>query len=227
MYFMRKLQGLIVVAILLMAASIAQAAPVPGGALDSYLTGIGINNLDVTNALNPSGSWHMSEAATSLLLHNTSGTTGAVFGIYDYATGTKLTIFDGSAVGSRRLEFTIEGNIRVMDYISGTILGEAAVGYDNFGFFVDGYTNDSGNVLAYKGTGERYNSSAPVEGFFTTDQYLLAWDLGVLDGDYADYLVTVQSMEPNTPAVPEPSSVLLLGGGLIGLGIASYRKIRK
>jgi hypothetical protein len=99
------------------------------------------------------------------------------------------------------------------------------------------------HLLAYQGKGDiiKINSVGP-QGLWSADEFMLAWENqlgvcanggtnnhttfnGVPNGcDYKDLVVLVESVNP---IVPEPSTLLLLGAGLLSaIGLLS-RRIRK
>jgi hypothetical protein len=56
-------------------------------------------------------------------------------------------------------------------------------------------------------------------GSFTDNQYIIAWEdlpAGSSDLDFNDGIYLVESISP----VPEPVTLLLLGFGLLGIGLA-------
>jgi len=65
---------------------------------------------------------------------------------------------------------------------------------------------------------------------FRPDDLLIAWDTiynaGGYNFDFNDVVFAVESTAPAAP-VPEPSTLVLLGGGLLGLGVAGYRRMQK
>lgn len=236
---MRKLQRLIVVAIILMVAGVAQAATVPadgGTALNSVFDRI-LNDGHITTATNtfsPDQRWQASHSGSiNTLEYYTESIAGAKFGIYDVSTGNKLEIFSDTTT-NRKSVFWADATTAIVTSVG--LVGEsgsksAQINLLGFGYYLEYggntyYSEESRNsgvdhMLAYKGNGvDRYRADGL---YFTDGDFLLAWD-ATNTFTFTDYVISVESSYPS--AVPEPSSILLLGGGLIGLGFAGYRRLQ-
>ncbi|MDR1727234.1 MAG: PEP-CTERM sorting domain-containing protein [Acidobacteriota bacterium] len=237
---MRKVQGLIVLAIILMVAGIVQAAPIDdGAALNAKLNELfvgGTHHVDTASPDAGGNAWEVSyNGMQTTLAFYSSGYAGATFGIY--SGGVSQVIFSGTSPLRRAVVWTSgDGTASLIEYQDNgdivTIQTGIAIDMTNFGFYVvlDNGTrlNSIGtdNMLAYQGDNDAGDHWAANNGLFATADYLLTWDMSGT-GYYNEYIVSAESIAPASSTVPEPSSVLLLGGGLLGLGIAGYRKIRK
>ena len=120
-------------------------------------------------------------------------------------------ILDG---GSRFLDLAIpltlqsgfQGSIVAFGYGSGEPNG-------NKGFSGSWFTNDGGGLLSFVGSG-RYSGSTN----FPT----------IIDGGPPDrYAAGTFKYEADTAPIPEPSTVMLIGIGLVGLGVVNMRRKSK
>ena len=231
---MKKLQGLIAVVIILMVASVAQAATIESWdtGLGAKLGSIGINSLSASDAVSPATYWSTSGTGSTTRLVLAADAIGS-FGIFDTTDHSNTyEIFNENAVAGAYTSFAFEGN-SIMAQDGQTILATFASG-NSFGYYltVGGITYYSDEapdrMVAFKGgSGEiihRSDLPSATWGTFNAEDYILAWDTNPFMSTYDDFIVFAESVDPS--AVPEPSSLLLLGGGLIGLGFAGYRRLQ-
>lgn len=156
------------------------------------------------------------------------------YGLYDYADPTnKALVFTGSeTAGSQKLvSFMADGSIQVnFVEVASSFSGVFGFYLDVYGntqdllytFYSDDLLNPEGNARALIIEGDD-DTFLQLPGFkpgpFTDNQYIIAWEdlpAGSSDLDFNDGIYLVESISP----VPEPVTLLLLGFGLLGIGLA-------
>ena len=78
-------------------------------------------------------------------------------------------------------------------------------------------------MVAFQGKGiDTVALPGLAHGLWTSGEYILAFEdlYGGGDKDYDDFVVMVESVVP----VPEPSTLILLGSGLLGFGAIGLRR---
>ena len=163
------------------------------------------------------------------------------FGIYDSeAPGTQVEVFDGvAAAGSQSvISILADGSVFVNFADTGIDFGA-----NSFGFYLDTQVNQPGvglwhsdtalnsdgvdHMAAYQGVGDTIQIPPFAAGQWGENEYILAFeDLHRnnpgFDGDYTDFVVLVESINP----VPEAgTTVAFFGLALLGIGVVRRKLI--
>jgi hypothetical protein len=177
--------------------------------------------------------WQLTASGTSaatMIIEVAGYAPSNTFGIYDRANpSSKVTLFSGAATDGDQAAVSIKATGAVyVNFVNTGVVFNAA----NFGYFLSGpggtfYSDDALNpgaadhMVSYQGKGDLVTLPGLYPGAWTPNEYVLAWeDLANGDNDFDDMVVMVESVQP----VPEPTTLGLMGMGLLTLGFAASRR---
>lgn len=179
-------------------------------------------------------------AVATMIIEVAGNSSTNTFGVFDRADETnRIQLFNGSATQGNYSLLTVfsNGDIVANHFsLTGVFLGQDSGMFSSatFGFYLsapddvffsDTNKNTDGvdHMLAYQGTNTdtvKIGNLSP--GLWTNNEYILAWEdlSGGGDMDFQDMVLMVESVNP----IPEPGTILLLGGGLLGLAYIKRRR---
>jgi hypothetical protein len=186
-------------------------------------------------------------STATLTFEFSEGATNSNFGIYNVnSPDQKVQLFDGANYsGAGSTVFFADSQIAVSNVQFSPTTGAAVnagfefydYDWNEFGFYLekaDGtsfYTQEALNggyqqAVVYQGDDETVTDlPGRPQGTFTDNEFIIAfedeWLGSVSGGDYDDFVVIVESVEPVSVSVPEPGAIISVPepGAIAGLGV--------
>ncbi len=155
---------------------------------------------------------------------------GPAFGVYNGSNHVELFSPKNSPIDRAVLEIYDNGKVYVNFKKTDTVFSSEV-----FGFYIETpagimhsdsllNANLTDHMLAYRGTNiDTIKIGTLMPGLWTSNEFILAFEAALGGGNF-NYRDLVLIVDGVTPVVPEPGTLLLLGGGLLGLALFRRRK---